>query len=109
MRSRRLSAFVGLLIIACALTSAAKSKHSVTLTWQPPKIEKGVFVAGYNIYRRTPKDHVYKKIASRVPGPHYEDTEVKSGQTYIYAVAAVDQSGHESRLSEISQVTIPSP
>ena|ERR1700751_577459 len=107
MRSKRFSALVGLLVI-CALTSAAKSKHSVTLTWAAPKTEKDASVAGYNVYRRTSKDHVYKKIANRVSGPPYEDTDVKSGQTYFYAVAAVDQSGRESRLSEISQVTIPS-
>ena len=96
-------------MIACALNSAAKSKHSVTLTWQAPKSEKGAVVSGYNVYRKTPKERVYKKIASRIPGPPYEDTEVKSGQTYIYAVAAVDAAGRESPLSEIAKVTVPSP
>jgi len=109
MRPRRSSPLVAVLVIVLALTSAAKSKHSVTLTWQPPTLEKGVSVGGYNIYRRTPKDHVYKKIATRVASPPYEDTQVKSGQTYIYAVSAIDQSGHEGRLSEVAKVTVPSP
>jgi len=100
---------IAVLVTGFALTSAAKSKHSVTLTWQPPKLEKGVSVVGYNVYRRTPKDHVYKKIATRITGSPYEDTNVKGGQTYIYAVSAVDQSGREGRLSEIAKVTIPSP
>ena len=109
MRTRRSPVFVGLLIIAFALTSAAKSKHSVTLAWQPPKLDKGVSIAGYNIYRRTPKEHIYKKIATHVSSPPYEDTDVKGGQTYIYAVSAIDQSGREGRLSEVAQVKIPSP
>ena len=109
MRSRCVSALAALLMIAYVPTSAAKSKHSVTLTWQAPKSEKGAVVAGYNVYRKSLKDRVYKRIADRVPGPPFEDTDVKSGQTYIYAVAAVDQAGQESRLSEVSKVTIPSP
>jgi fibronectin type 3 domain-containing protein len=109
MRPRCYSLLVAVLVVVLALISAAKSKHSVTLTWQPPKLEKGTFVASYNVYRRTTRDHVYKKIATHVAGPPYEDTTVKSGQTYIYAVSAIDQSGHEGRLSEVAQVTIPSP
>jgi fibronectin type 3 domain-containing protein len=108
MRSKQIRALVVLVVIACMLSVAAKSKHSVTLTWAAPKLEKGASVASYNVYRRTPKDHVYKKIANHVLGPPYEDTQVKGGQTYIYAVAAVDPGGHESRLSEVSKVTIPS-
>jgi fibronectin type 3 domain-containing protein len=109
MRPRRSSLLVAVLVVVLALISAAKSKHSVTLTWQPPKLEKGTSVASYNVYRRKTKDHIYKKIAIRVAGPPYEDTTVKSGQTYIYAVSAIDQSGHEGRLSEVAQVKIPSP
>jgi fibronectin type 3 domain-containing protein len=98
------------LVIACTVAcSSAKGKHSVTLTWQAPRLDKGVSLAGYNVYRRTSKEHEYKKIATRIPNPSYEDTDVKSGESYIYAVAAVDQSGHESRLSEVAQVKIPSP
>lgn len=108
MRHRR-SLLVAVLVTASALTLAAKSKHGVTLTWQPPELGKGVSVASYNVYRRTPKDHIYKKIATHVAGPPYEDENVKSGQTYIYAVSAIDQSGHEGRLSEVAQVKIPSP
>jgi fibronectin type 3 domain-containing protein len=109
MRLRSFSLVVAVLVGAFMLTSAAKSKHRVTLTWQAPSAEKGVSVAGYNVYRRTPKDHIYKKIATRVLEPPYEDTQVKGGQTYIYAVSAIDTSGHEGRLSEVAKVTIPSP
>jgi fibronectin type 3 domain-containing protein len=109
MRPRCSPLLIAVSVVVFALTSAAKSKHSVTLTWQPPKLEKGVSIASYNVYRRAPKDRVYKKIATRVAGPPYEDANVKSGQTYIYAVSAIDQSGHEGRLSEVAQVKIPSP
>jgi fibronectin type 3 domain-containing protein len=109
MRPRYSLPLVALLVVVFAVTCAAKSKHSVTLTWQPPKLEKGTSVASYNVYRRTTRDHTYKKIATHVAGPPYEDTKVKSGQTYIYAVSAIDQSGREGRLSEVAQVKIPSP
>ena len=109
MRPGSCPLLIAMLLAGFALTSTAKSKHSVTLSWEPPKLEKGASVAGYNVYRRTPKDHVYKKIATHVTAPPYEDTNVKSGQTYIYAVSAIDPSGREGRLSQVAQVKIPSP
>lgn len=64
-------------------------------------------LVGYNVYRWTTKDSRYLRIATQVPGPPYEDREVVSGETYFYAVTAVDQKGRESRLSENIQATIP--
>jgi fibronectin type 3 domain-containing protein len=109
MKAKRTTALVGLLVMFSALICDARTKHSVTLTWEAPKLEKGVSVVGYNVYRKGRSDHIYKKIATRVPGPSYEDTHVKGGQTYVYAVAALDQFGRESRPSEVARATIPSP
>jgi fibronectin type 3 domain-containing protein len=81
--------------------------HSVTLTWKAPNLPAKVSLVGYNIYRWTTKDSRYLKIATQVPGPPYEDRQVVSGETYFYAVTAVDQKGRESRLSENIQATIP--
>jgi fibronectin type 3 domain-containing protein len=107
MRARRRRALVGLLVLAVGLASARKAPHSVTLTWQTAKAGPGVSVVGYNVYRRTKTKSGFIKIATRVPGPPYEDQKVVSGKTYLYAVTAVDQLGRESRLSENIQATIP--
>ena len=107
MRANRGKVLFGLLVMAVGLACHPKAPHSVTLTWQPTKPPTGVSVVGYNVYRRTKAESGYTKIATRVPGPPYEDHQVVSGQTYFYAVTAVDQSGRESRLSENIQATIP--
>ena len=47
------------------------------------------------------------KLASRVPGPPYEDSSVRSGHTYFYVVTALDQAGRESKFSQQIQAKIP--
>ena len=81
--------------------------HSVTLMWEAPPAGPGVSVVGYNVYRSTTSGKEFVKIASRVPGPPYEDRLVVSGQTYFYVVTTLDQAGHESRFSGEIQATIP--
>ena len=81
--------------------------HSVTLMWEAPPAAPPVSVVGYNVYRSTTSGKEFVKIASRVPGPPYEDRLVVSGQTYFYVVTALDQAGHESRFSGEIQATIP--
>ena len=98
---------LSLLALTFGLACQAKVPHSVTLTWQPPKASPDASVVGYNIYRRTKEKTGYVKIATKVPGPPYEDRLVVSGQTYFYAVTAIDSLGRESRLSEYIQATIP--
>ena len=41
--------------------------------------------------------------------PAFHDTHVLPGHTYIYAVSAVDQGGHESGRSADAQETVPNP
>jgi fibronectin type 3 domain-containing protein len=81
--------------------------HSVTLTWEASPAVPGVFVAGYNVYRSTTSGGQFVKIASRVPGPPYEDRLVGSGRTYFYVVTCLDQAGRESRFSAEARATIP--
>jgi len=81
--------------------------HSVTLSWQAPAVKPGSRIVGYNVYRRAEDGLPFVKIADRVPEPHYEDPLVASGRTYVYAVTSVDQSGRESRFSQIARATIP--
>jgi fibronectin type 3 domain-containing protein len=83
------------------------SPHSVTLTWEAPQVVPGVLVVGYNVYRSTTSGRQFVKIASRVPGPPYEDRLVGSDRTYFYVVTALDQAGRESRFSTEARATIP--
>ncbi|HEY5256384.1 MAG TPA: hypothetical protein VIJ53_17140 [Acidobacteriaceae bacterium] len=45
--------------------------------------------------------------AESIVAPAYRDLHVQTGQTYTYAVTAVDTSGNESRRSAEVTVTIP--
>ena len=47
--------------------------------------------------------------AQPVVGPGYHDPNVQPGHTYIYAVTAIDQSGHESARSNEASDTVPAP
>jgi fibronectin type 3 domain-containing protein len=81
--------------------------HTVTLMWEAPPVAPGASVVGYNVYRSTISGKRFVKIASRVPGPPYEDRLAVSGRTYLYVVTALDQAGHESRYSGEVRATIP--
>jgi fibronectin type 3 domain-containing protein len=102
-----------LLLAICAtvcLTLACCHKaqpHRVTLAWQAPPPAPGVSVVGYNVYRSTTSYGPFVKLATRVPGPPYEDRLVVSGRTYFYVVTALDQAGRESRFSSEVRATIP--
>ena len=102
-----------LLLAVCALLciglecSHKAGPHSVTLGWEAPPAVPGVSVVGYNVYRSTTSGRQFVKIATRVPGPPYEDRLVVSGRTYFYVVTALDQSGRESRFSGETRATLP--
>ena len=81
--------------------------HSVTLRWNAPPANPGTSVSGYNIYRSTAPGGPFVKIASRVPGPPYEDRLTNSGRTYFYVVTSIDQGGRESRFSAEARAVIP--
>ena len=65
-------------------------------------------VTGYNVYRGTVSSGPYAKVSSSlVVGTQYTDATVQSGQTYYYAVTAVDSSNVESAFSNPAPATIP--
>jgi fibronectin type 3 domain-containing protein len=103
---RLLLALCALLCVGLACCHKAPP-HGVTLTWEAPPAAPGVSVVGYNLYRSTTSGKLFVKIASRVPGPPYEDGLVVSGRTYFYVVTALDQAGRESRFSGEVRATIP--
>jgi endo-1,4-beta-xylanase len=104
--TRLLLAVCALLCLGLACFHKAPS-HGVTLTWEAPPAVPGVSVVSYNVYRSATSGRQFVKIASRVPGPPYEDSLVVSGRTYFYVVTALDQVGRESRFSAEVRATIP--
>ncbi len=79
---------------------------SVTLTWtcNEPKD-----MHGYHIYRGYSKDSLKKIHTSVIPkGTYsYEDSNLRPGETYYYAVAGVDINMNEGALSGIVEVVAP--
>ncbi len=81
--------------------------HYVTLSWIP---SASASVAGYYIYRESLSDGVIVMLtASPVTGSSYTDTQVQPGQTYLYAIASVDNAGDESSPAGPILATVPSP
>src|SRR6266550_7077061 len=85
----------GLVLVGLAWFPGKAEPHRVTLTWQAPPTVNGVPVVGYNVYRRASEGGSSLRIATRVPGPPYEDRMVGSRRTYFYVVTSVDQLGRE--------------
>jgi fibronectin type 3 domain-containing protein len=65
-------------------------------------------VTGYYVYRANGATADYSKLVTTpVSGLNYDDATVVAGETYTYAVTAVDSSGQESAYSSPATVTIP--
>ena len=79
--------------------------HSVLLDWLASTSSN---ISGYNVYRATGTTGAYSKLtAAPVSGLKYTDTSVVSGETYVYAVTAVNSSGVESSHSTPATAIIP--
>jgi len=79
---------------------------SVSLTWTASTS----VVAGYNVYRGTVTGGPFTKLNSTlIPSTtlDYTDITILSGQTYIYAVTAVNSSGVESLFSNEATAVVP--
>ena len=83
----------------------SSSGHSVALSWQASTSPN---VTGYNVYRANGATTAYSKLVTTpVSGLSYADATVVTGETYTYAVTAVDSSGQESAFSPPATATIP--
>src|ERR1700686_1139743 len=90
-------------VIALTGTGAQASAHSVALTWDPSTAD----VVGYYVYRAL-ADGTYAKInAAPDVNTQYTDTNLLSGQTYMYVVTSVDADNDESDYSAPVVVDIP--
>jgi hypothetical protein len=78
---------------------------AIDLNWQPNTEPD---LAGYVVYRRQGVGE-WQRISPAIPSiaPAFHDPQVQPGHTYIYAVSAVDQGGHESQRSTEAEETVP--
>ncbi len=78
--------------------------HVVDLSWNSSTSND---LAGYNVYR-SPDGNNWNKInISLVGSTIYDDSTVINGDTYFYAVTAVDLEGIESSKSAVAKASIP--
>jgi len=78
--------------------------HEVDLSWTASTTSG---VVGYNVYRSSQPGGAYARIAYRVAGTMYLDMNVVGGDTYFYAITAIDGSGAESGFSDEIEAVIP--
>ncbi len=87
-----------------AVYSGVGQKPFIDLIWAPVTAAD---LAGYNVYRSQSVGPAVKLNAEPVKSPSYRDFEVAAGQTYTYAVSAVDVRGNESVRSEQASESVP--
>jgi hypothetical protein len=98
---------VAVVTLPASGAQGAEAVASIDLSWRPNTEPD---LAGYIVYRRE-EGGDWQRISPAEPlaGPAFRDTHVETGQTYSYAVSAVDQSGHESERSAEARETVPRP
>jgi hypothetical protein len=94
-------------VAALQESAEASSETAIDLSWQPATDPD---IAGYIVYRRE-GGAPWQRISPALPlvSPAFHDTQVQPGHSYLYAVSAIDQSGHESPRSAEAQETVPNP
>ena len=99
-------------LVAVATAGENGSVPAIDLSWLPGTEPE---LAGYIVYRReegaSGAAANWQRISPAQPvvGPGYHDSNVQPGHTYIYAVTAIDQHGHESARSNEASDTVPAP
>jgi hypothetical protein len=108
-------------LAAVATAGENGNPPAVDLSWLP---DADAGLAGYIVYRRelgTPLDSsssagtenpaAWQRISPAQPviGPGFHDSNVQTGHSYMYAVSAIGQNGHESERSVPADETVPEP
>jgi hypothetical protein len=83
--------------------TALNGAQSVELSW-----ERGTEadLAFFRVYRAAP-DGQWKLVADKQLTANFQDQQIKSGETWRYAISAVDRSGNESAKSNEVEINIP--
>ena len=83
------------------------ASHSVSLTWSAPSSSSDP-VDSYQVERAASGSTAYAAIGTTAAASTaFTDSSVTAGQTYVYEVRAVDQSGNRSQASNTLTLTIP--
>ena len=92
---------------AIVTNPASPASHSASLTWEAPSISADP-VDSYQVYRAASGSTQYSVVGTTAAASTaFTDTSVASGQTYVYEVCSVDQSGRTSKPSNTITLTIP--
>ena len=87
-----------------AVFSGPGQKPFIDLIWAPVT---DADLAGYNVYRAEDGGAAIKINIELVRAPAYRDTNVQSGERYMYSVSSVDLRGNESGRSEEASESVP--
>jgi hypothetical protein len=87
-----------------AVFSSVGQKPFIDLTWAPDTESD---LSGYIVYRRTPGTKFVAVSPSPLKAPAWRDSDVKPGESYIYAVSAIDVRGNESAKSAPASERVP--
>jgi hypothetical protein len=94
------------------LTALRQADGAVALAWAAALDCDGSAVAGYNLYRRSAAEQSYTRLnTALVTALTHTDLQaagLTEGQTYYYAIAAVDAAGDESVKSAPAALTLTS-
>lgn len=91
---------LGFVFLLCSPAVA----QSVRLAWDPVPEYR---IAGYHLYRSPQEAGPWQRVnLDLIPGTWYLDETVESGETWYYAVTAVNTSGAESDLSTPVRVVV---
>lgn len=86
---------------------STKTPHSVSLTWRAPSNSSDP-VDSYQVERAASGSTQYSTVGTTVASSTaFTDNSVTSGQTYVYEVRSVDESGRTSNPSNTITMTIP--
>jgi fibronectin type 3 domain-containing protein len=86
-----------------ALVATATKSTNVTVTWS--ESSSGLPITSYKVWRGSSPSNL-TNVGTRTT-PSYSDTTVTTGNTYYYAVQAVDNGGDFSAQSATVSVTTP--
>jgi len=75
------------------------------LSWNALQEKKFAF---YRVYRRRSSSDQFQLLADEIKENYYRDYKLRSGQTFEYAISAVNDHGNESQLSQVAKETFRS-
>ena len=87
----------------CTTTKTTAANHSVKLNW---RASSSSGINGYEVYRSTISGGYYALLA-KVAGLSYTDQSVQPGDTYFYAVKAINTAGQLSSFSNQAKTMVP--